>query len=206
MMMGRLFLTLLALVSVVFGGINCFLGQRLLKTVMSVQGFFLGMWLGILLAGARITPANTYLVGLVGGIVGAALMIFLWYKVRLFLFGASTGGFLLYAYYLFLHRMVAPTDLICVVAVIAGVAILAYERQVTVGLTAFSGAMFLLLSGGIIFFDGLRRYFALHTDAEHVVMGIWLLLAIAGMLVQKFLLKKPSVARLVGAGERLPGE
>ena len=72
--------------------INCFFGYKIFKIVLGVLGFiFGGLAAAAMAMAATKEPGIAVLVGLVGGVIGATLMVAL-YFLGVFVLGALVGG------------------------------------------------------------------------------------------------------------------
>src|ERR1700694_62513 len=79
-----------ALVLLLAGGLACFAGYRLFRIVLAIFGFILGAMLTSSLMGISNT-AGMIIAALVGGLVGAAILLFA-YFVGIALVGAAVGA------------------------------------------------------------------------------------------------------------------
>ncbi|MDZ7714787.1 MAG: DUF4203 domain-containing protein [Balneolaceae bacterium] len=80
--------------AILVGALQCFFGYRIFKFILGLTGFLLG---GVLVAavGSTLSQEELFIIltGLVGGFIGAALMVTLYY-VGIFFIGAILGGVL----------------------------------------------------------------------------------------------------------------
>jgi len=184
--------TLVALLSIAFGLLNCFFGYRLFKFMLGVYGFLLGALVGALVAGGVAGgQAWVLIVGaVIGGIVGAALMVLL-YLVGVFVVGAVAGMLLANAVGAVLG-IDMPTLVVIILAVVVGIVALILQRVVLVLATAFSGA-WAVVGGGAALFSGQAVSLNLFSPSGSwlgegawllIVLAAWLLLGIVGAFVQ----------------------
>jgi len=193
--------TLIALISIAFGLLNCFLGYRIFRIMLGVYGFILGAVAGFSLV-SSVAPSETLwllLGALVGGLLGAALMV-VFYFIGVFLVGALAGALLAdtmgQAFGVDLHLLV-----IMIAAITTGVMALFFQRYAIIAATALSGAWtavggtFSLISGREL---QLRQVFARAAEqraglALWIVLVAWLVLAVAGVLFQLRTTGEPEV-------------
>lgn len=184
--------TLIALVSIAFGLLNCFFGYRIFRVMLGVYGFFLGAVAGFaFVSNVANGQVLWLLLGiLVGGLLGAALMV-VFYFVGVFVVGALAGAILVDTVGLSIG-VDLPLVVTIVVALVAGVAALFFQRFAIIVATALSGAWaavggtFSLISGQEL---RLRQVFAQPTTqragvALWIVLLLWLALTVAGAVVQ----------------------
>jgi hypothetical protein len=187
-------------VSILIGAAQCFAGYRIFKFILGLMGFIIG---GILAAGIGLSlsqePIIALLAGLVGGLIGGSLLIAL-YFVGVFLFGAMIGGMLGVALFAAAGNIPEPTVLI-IVAVIMGIVALIFQKWIITISTSFGGAGSVVT--GIAYFTSdapspLGAYLSAenfdpahienilwyYTSQSKVVLLCWLILGIAGVMVQ----------------------
>jgi hypothetical protein len=185
--------TLAAVVFVVGGLLTCFAGFRLFRIVLALYGFFAGAMIGSHLGG---DPGNAWAVamyGLVGGVVGAALMVVA-YFVGVGLIGAGLAALALNVAWKAIGGE-PPTILLVVVCVVGAVLALNVVRYVVVFGSAIAGSWTALV-GGLAIMGNPRALKAASAPGIWVVypidmvphqwwvMGLWFLLAVAGVAVQ----------------------
>lgn len=174
------------------GLVTCFAGFRLFRVVLGIYGFILGA----LVASSMADPGHSWAVlmtGLVGGLIGALVMIFA-YFVGVGLVGAGLSALALHAAW----RLVGgepPTIVLVVVCVIGAVLALNTARYVVIFGTAIAGAWTLLVGAGALLGDGeaLRAASAPNVWVVYPldllpgawwVTLLWFAIAIAGVVVQ----------------------
>jgi hypothetical protein len=185
------------------GLISCFAGYRLFRVVLSVYGFILGALVATSIAGAGST--GTLLVwALVGGVVGAAILN-LAYFLGVVLVGASVGAML--ATVIFGRAGGDPHTLVVVLFAIAGaVAASMLQRHVIIAGTAFGGAWTALVGAMALVGDKAAAKAASVNDVWVVypldpapgrkwLPIAWLVLGLAGLVVQLRAGKAPAKAR-----------
>ena len=184
--------TLAAVVFVAGGLLTCFAGYRLFRIVLALYGFFLGA-----MAASNFTdPSNTWSVamyGLVGGVLGAALMVVA-YFVGVGLIGAGLAALVLNLGW----KLVGgepPTLLLVIVCVVGAVLALNVVRYVVVFGSAIAGSWTALV-GGLALMGNPTALKAASAPGIWVVypidmvphqwwvMGLWFVLTIAGVAVQ----------------------
>src|SRR6476659_6250320 len=133
-----------AVVLLAGGLIACFAGYRVFRIVLGIYGFILGA----LFASSAMGTEHTLwmvLAALVGGIVGALILIAA-YFVGVALLGAGVGA--LAASLIWASLGKEPSALIVILFSIAGaLAALALQRYVIIGATAFGGAWTMIVGG-----------------------------------------------------------
>ncbi len=185
--------TLVTLVSIGLGLLNCFLGYRIFKFMLGVYGFVLGAIAGLVLA-RLVTDLQGWglvLPAFIGGVVGAGLMVLL-YLVGVFVVGAAAGVLLVSAIGVGLD-VTMPTAVVIIVAVAAGIIALILQKVVIVVSTALSGAWAAVM-GGVSLFVGrevsLMDLFTRPAVWQRAgvpllaILLVWLALGIAGAVVQ----------------------
>ena len=206
-MLPAIYATPAAIVLVIGGLVTCFAGYRLFRIVLGFFGFILGAMVATSLAGA----ADTWvliLVGLVGGIAGAAVMIAA-YFVGIGLVGAGLGVLGLGVVWQIVGGE-PPTWLTIVVAVAGALAALSVVRYVAVFGTAIAGGWTFIVGALALFGDTkalmaasagnvwvlypLDRY-----SGEWWIAALWFVLSLAGVIVQlatttKLATRKPAAA------------
>jgi hypothetical protein len=193
--------TLIALISIAFGLLNCFFGYRIFRIMLGVYGFVLGAVAGLSLV-SSVAPSETLwllLGALIGGVLGATVMV-VFYFIGVFLMGALAGALVAdtigQAFGVDLHWLV-----LIIAAVTVGVMALFFQRYAIILATALSGAWtavastFSLISGQEL---RLRQVFAQAAAqraglALWIVLVTWLVLAVAGVVVQLRTTAEPEV-------------
>lgn len=135
------------ILAVLFGILSCFWGYRAFKVVLGVVGFAIGAYLGAS-AGAYFTGGFgiiAVITGLVGGLIGAALVSVVYY-VGVFVLGALCGWVI--------YTMIAGAAgygphniLLIVLALTGGILALFFQKFLIIVSTAFIGSWF-IVSGG----------------------------------------------------------
>ena len=137
--------TLAAVVFVVGGLLTCFAGFRLFRIVLALYGFFAGAMIGSHIAA---DPGNTWAVamyGLVGGVVGAALMVVA-YFVGVGLIGAGLAALALNMAWKVIGGE-PPTILLVIVCVVGAILALNVVRYVVIFGSAIAGSWTALVGG-----------------------------------------------------------
>ena len=173
---------------IIVGAIQCFMGYRIFKIVLGLTGFILG-GAGATVLGFAVFQniAIAILAGLASGLLGAALVVAL-YFVGVFLTGAFLGG--LVGTVLWAGAGITPQPVILLgFAVVAGALALAFRKLMLIVSTGFGGAWSVVT--GIAYFTtrapdfhDIARFF--HSAASPIAVPLvcWLALGLAGVIVQ----------------------
>lgn len=196
MELGRGALYLVALVSIGLGVVYCFFGYRIFKVILAILGFISGAYMAAAIAFNLLGREQAVLVilaGLVGGVIGAVLVV-AFYFIGIFLLGAWLGsllGILLAGG----GESTVATVIILVLAVIGGVVALMLQKLMIIVSTSLSGSWAIvsgalqLVGGGL----GPVRPFQYYPNLRalrpmgawgYVMLLCWVLIGIAGMGVQ----------------------
>jgi hypothetical protein len=180
-----------ALVLTIGGLISCFAGYRLFRLVLGLYGFFLG---AMLTTSAMGTSNMWYLIlaAVVGGIVGAVLMVAA-YFLGVGLIGAGLAALALNAAWRIGGLSDPPTLVLVLVCVLGALAALSVVRYVVVFGTAIAGAWTLIV--GVLGLMGRTTTRAAASDVWILypldpmpgrwwILLLWLALALAGVVVQ----------------------
>jgi len=181
---------ILALLSLIFGVLNCFFGYRIFKILLGIWGFMLGA----LIAGfvAYILNAPLFLVilaALLGGIIGAVLMV-AFYLVGVLVIGAVLGALL--GYVLGITLGGTYPAILVVLAVIGGVLAVIFQKLMIILATSFSGSWG-IVAGIFSFFgwplnpiDVFRDPWIIRNAPVryYIMLLCWVVLGLVGILVQ----------------------
>ena len=177
-----------AIVLVLSGAVSCFFGHRVFRIVLGINGFLIGAWVTTTAMGQH--GAFAMAVGaIVGGIVGAVLMIATYY-VGVALAGAAVAALAISLVWKLFGG--EPHWIAVVVAAIAGALIaLSVTRYVIIIATAFGGAWTLLfgamaLAGGrTLTPTGTWVIYPLDpAPGRWWVLIVWLAIGLAGLATQ----------------------
>jgi hypothetical protein len=181
-----------ALVLTVGGLISCFAGYRLFRVVLGLYGFFLGA----MITTSTMGTANMWylvLAAVVGGLVGAVLMVAA-YFLGVGLVGAGLAALALNAAWRVAASGDPPTLVLVIVCVLGALAALSVVRYVVVFGTAIAGAWTLIvgvlaLTGrSMVAGAGARDVWILYPldpmPGRWWILGLWLALSLAGVIVQ----------------------
>jgi len=195
MELGREALYLIALASIGLGVVYCFFGYRIFRIILGILGFIGGASVAAAVAFDIFGREQVVLIvaGLVGGIIGAVLMVVL-YFIGIFLLGAWLGS-LLGVLLTSGGESTVATVIILVLAVIGGIVALMLQKLMIILSTALSGAwaivsgVFHLVGGApgpVQAFQYQPNLRALRPMGAwgYVMLLCWILLGIAGMVVQ----------------------
>lgn len=173
---------------VLLGAVQCFLGYRIFKVILGLTGFFIG---GLLAGSAGYDVSQQELVallaGLVGGIIGAAVLVGL-YFVGVFVIGAFLGGILGGALCAVVGTSPEPLVLL-ILAILTGVVALFFQKFMIIMSTGFGGA-WSVVTGIAYFTTGaidptrLESIFRASSVQMYVILLCWILLGLAGVMVQ----------------------
>jgi hypothetical protein len=181
-----------AVILVISGAVACFGGYRLFRIVLGVYGFILGAMVTSSVMGTSSTGALVLAAG-VGGLIGAVLMIAA-YFVGVGLIGAALASLAVHLVW----RVIGgdpPTVLLVIMAVLGALGALSVARYVAVIGTALAGSWTMIVGG--LALSG-RKFNSLPVTSDNiwvvygagplpgnwVVIGGWVLLALAGAAVQ----------------------
>jgi len=172
-----------------YGIINCFFGQKFFRILLGIWGFLLGGALGISLT-ADAAPLVILIAGVLGALLGTVLIYFI-FRLGLFLIGAILGYALTAA--LLTSLGIVDNQVMYAVAggAFFGVLSLLLRNFFVVLITAFSGAsaivtgVMFMLNGERMMTSFMLRQFSTTPETPSTMVAVfWLLLAIAGMLIQ----------------------
>lgn len=174
--------------SILVGTLQCFFGYRIFKFILGLLGFLLGFALTVTIGFNFIQEqVLVLLLGLVGGFIGAAIMVAL-YFVGVFLTGSLFGGVLGIVLYAVTQSNPDPVAVL-LLAVIAGVIALIFQKVMIIVSTGFGGAWIVVI--GIAYFvtdtvylSNLEHIFLSGGSILYTILLCWFALGIAGVIVQ----------------------
>ncbi len=174
-------------VGILIGMVQCLWGYRLFKFVLGLTGFLVG---GVLAATAGYTASGSEIVawgsGLVGGVLGAMLMVWL-YFVGVFVIGALLG-ILVAAALLAVAGSVPEPVVLAISGLVGGVAALVFQRFMIVVSTAFVGAWNVVFGIGYFVTGSLEptslEGFLRAAGSHPLLLVGWLALGTVGVIVQ----------------------
>ena len=188
-------LYLIALASIGLGVVYCFFGYRIFKIVLGILGFVLGASAGAAIALNLFGREQVLVIlaGLVGGVIGAVLMVVL-YFIGIFLLGAWLGSLLGVLLTGGSESLIA-TVIILVLAVIGGIVAVVLQQLMIIISTSLSGAWGIVSGISHFIWGGLGpiRPFQYHPNLRalrpmgmrgYIMLLCWILLGIAGIVVQ----------------------
>jgi hypothetical protein len=174
--------------TILVGAIQCFFGYRFFKLILGLLGFLAG---GVLAGalGYHISQqeAVVLLAGLAGGFIGAGLMVAL-YFFGIFLVGAFLGGVLGTVLFALAESNPEPAVLL-ILAVIAGIAAMIFQKFMIIVSTGFGGA-WSVVAGTAYFTTGaidppnIELLFRAGGSHLYMVVLCWLALGVIGVIVQ----------------------
>lgn len=174
---------------VLIGIACCFFGYRIFKLILGLTGFVIGGSLagtaGYGISGGK--EAVTFLAGIVGGLIGAALIVTL-YLIGVFLIGAFLGGLLggvLFAVF----NSNPESAVLLILAITCGVLALFYQKHMIILSTAFGGAWSVVtgisfFTAGNFNFTNVKQFLRFGGTHLYVTFFCWIALGIAGFIVQ----------------------
>jgi len=173
---------------ILVGAVQCFFGYRIFKWVLGFTGFLIGSTLAGMVGYALSEEVIVaVLAGLVGGFIGAALIVAL-YFLGIFLIGAFLGGVLGAALFAVAETEPQPAVLL-ILAVITGVVALVFQKFMIIVSTGLGGAWSVVM--GIAYFTTGKidptdpeRLFRSTGSLLYVLLLCWLALGIVGVIVQ----------------------
>jgi MFS family permease len=174
--------------SILVGALQCFFGYRIFKVILGLTGFLLGGTLaGAIGYAISQEQAVALLAGLVGGFIGAALIVAL-YFIGVFLIGALLGGVLGTALFAVAESNPEPA-VVLVLAVIAGIIAVIFQKFMIIVSTAFGGAWAVVtgiahFTTGAVDPGNLERMFRSAGSHLYAILLCWLALGIVGVVVQ----------------------
>jgi hypothetical protein len=194
-----------AVVLVVSGLLACFGGYRLFRIVLAIYGFILGAAIASSVMGPG--EGTAMIVGaVVGGLAGAVLLN-LAYFVGVALIGAAAGALLLHGFWARFGTGDPHVGLVVVCAVLGAVIATNLQRWVIILATASGGAWTLIVGASALMGDRAAKVAAATKDVwvfypmnlepgRRWLLGVWLLIAIAGVIVQARGKAKPRTTRV----------
>ncbi|MFW6277749.1 MAG: FHA domain-containing protein [Prolixibacteraceae bacterium] len=162
---------ILGVILVVAGGLFCFAGYRLFKILLVLTGALIGAVIGGVL-----TLGNP--IGAVFGAMIGALIFFILYFLGIFMSGVLLGIIAVFLFSLFAPM---PGAMYLIAALAGGILAIAYEKLIMIISTSFTGALYLVLGGTLLF---------LRPDVAMIIptlkmMPMWIIIvALAGITVQ----------------------
>lgn len=181
--------------TILVGALQCFFGYRIFKLILGLTGFLIG---GVLAAaiGSSFSQEVIFILlsGLMGGFIGAALMVTL-YFAGIFLIGAILGSVLGTVLYAVAESQPDPAVLL-ITAVLVGIIALSFQKFMIIVSTAFGGAWGIIIGiayfiTGVINLSNPEQTFSSDGKYLYAILLCWLALGIAGVINQyRFAAKK----------------
>jgi len=200
-----------AVVLLVGGVLSCFAGYRLFRFVLGVYGFIVGAMVTTSIMGATATWMLV-VAAIVGGIVGALLMIAA-YFIGVGLVGAGLSALALNVVWRLFGGGEPPTVVLVIVCVLGALAALSVVRYVVIFGTALAGSWTLLIGAlALVGNSAAKRvvsggtYWILYPldpmPERWWVMPAWLAIALGGVIVQLSTSKQAAArAKIKGGGK-----
>lgn len=174
--------------SIVIGVIQCFHGYRVFKFILAITGFLIG---GSMAASVGFVMFNnelaSFLTGVVGGLIGSALMLGLFY-VGIFIVGAFLGIVVGAVFFAVVGSDPEPVAML-LLALISGVMALIFQKFMIIFSTGFGGAWSVIV--GIFYFtmgsmDLMITEQMLKAGNGYLYAALlcWIVLGIGGVIVQ----------------------
>ena len=181
-----------AVVLIAGGALACFLGHRVFRIVLAIYGFILGALIATSVL-APVETSATWIVAIVGGLVGAAVLVPA-YFIGVAFAGAALAALLVHVAWGHFGR--EPHPFFVIVGCVAGALLAVWVQRLVIILgTAFGGAWTLL--AGALAITGQRAVAAAAGKADHWltypldpapghqwVKVAWLVLGIVGTATQ----------------------
>jgi len=182
-----------AVIFIVGGLLSCFAGYRLFRVVLGIYGFMLGAAITTTFIGSGGGTFTLVVAALVGGLVGAVLMVAA-YFLGVGLIGAGLAALVLNALWRAIGHTDPPTLFVVIVAVVGALLALSVVRYVVVFGTSLGGSWTAML-GALALSDRAALHAASSPDTWVVYPSgpvplrwwmpiVWLALALAGIVVQ----------------------
>ncbi len=193
-------------IGILVGAIGCFLGYRIFKIILGLTGFFLGgAFAGSIGYAFSGEEGLAVLSGIVGGAIGAALLVAL-YFIGVFLIGAFLGG-LIGAILFGISSSSPEPAVLLILAVIGGVISLIFQKFMIILSTSFGGSWSVVTGIGYFTIRGfdptnLESFFRVGGTHLYAIILCWIALGIFGLIVQYKLLPKPSEKEPISAVEQ----
>ena len=184
-----------AIIFALGGVFSCFAGYRLFRFVLGLNGFIAGVFVTTSIMGPGSSKFAIVLAAIVGGVLGAVLMVAA-YFVGVGLIGAALSALILNAGWHALGRPGDPPVVVLVlVCVLGALAALSVQRYVIIIGTALSGAWMMLLGILALVGDDAARRATTATDVQILyplnplpgrwwLTLVWFGLAVAGAITQ----------------------
>ena len=134
-----------AIVLVLGGALAWLAGYRLFRVVLAIYGFILGAMLASSVMGISNT-AGMVAAALVGGLVGAAILIFA-YFVGIALVGAGLGTLVVHVGWSQFATADPPAMFVILVSIVGAIGAMLLQRYVIIVGTAFGGAWTMIVGG-----------------------------------------------------------
>lgn len=188
-----------AILAALLGAAFCFVGYRLFLVMLPIWGFFAGFWLGaegtaLILGGGFLATTTGWVIGFIFGLVGA-LLSYLFYMFGVVViagaFGAAFGSGILHAIGFQSGILVGSVALVAALIMVGLALALNIQKYVIIAISAIGGANAIVVSGLLLF--GRVSLESLQNAGSAVLpvlqdswfwLLIWLLIALAGFVVQ----------------------
>jgi len=186
--------TYAAAMLVIGGLLSCFAGYRLFRLVLGIFGFYVGALMTAQLMDLSAHGWALLLAALVGGLVGAGLMLAA-YFVGVGLVGAGIAALVLNVSWTYIAGNDPPTVVLVIVCVLGALAALSIVRYVVVFGTALAGAWTFVVGALALRGDAAAKHAASAGDVWILypldpltrrwwLIPLWLGLVLAGAIVQ----------------------
>ena len=180
--------SVIILLMIVIGALQCFMGYRIFKLLLGLIGFLVGGGgVGFIGYSMSQNEAVALIAGLVGGSIGALLMIALSF-IGTFLIGAFLGG-LLGIVLSEISGNGLESSSVFILAVLMGIMALILKKFFIIVSTGFGGAWLVVLgitnynTGGLDHADIEHLFRFNSSDIGTLLIG-WAVLGIVGVIVQ----------------------
>jgi len=181
-----------AILLLLAGALTCFAGYRLFRIVLVVWGFILGAFITSSMMGVGSAMAMLT-AGLVGGLVGALALVFM-YFMGVALLGAALGTLVTVVLWSQLAAADPPGAVVVIASIAGAIGAMLVQRHVVIVGTAFFGAWMVIVGVLAIAESTAVRavratndvwiLYPLSVSRNRWAVGGWIVVGLIGMVVQ----------------------
>lgn len=170
----------------IIGMTQCFLGFKMFKTIISIVGFTIGLYIGHNLGES--TSVTMSILYSLGAALFCAVILYFFHYVGVFLLGSAIGA-LISTYILRTYNIEVDFIAVILSSIAGGLLTIYLNRIVIIATTAFTGALIVII-GAFYFIEEidpleLLSKFTPNTISEiYIIIFLWLVLALSGVIVQ----------------------
>ena len=170
----------------IIGMTQCFLGFKMFKTIISIVGFTIGLYIGHNLGESTSVTMN--ILYSLGAALFCAVILYFFHYVGVFLLGSAIGA-LISTYILRTYNIEVDFIAVILSSIAGGLLTIYLNRIVIIATTAFTGALIVII-GAFYFIEEidpleLLSKFTPNTISEiYIIIFLWLVLALSGVIVQ----------------------